>query len=123
MIYYAIQSCTIDGKSYNGGEVVPESVLKHNGEVTMHLVRREGETVSAATPNKNGLTSKAIPKVVEAKKEEVGEKLPDPIQTADKKDEGKDNTSTPKAEENTTVTPAPKDGDVKKDSKEENKKN
>jgi len=115
--YYAKQSCMIDGKAYNAGEIVPESVLKHNGEVTMHLVRKEGESVEAPKPNANGLTTKASREVVDAKEEEDTTELPSPMQTADeKKEDTKDEDTTAKTgEDESVVTPASNSGDAKKD--------
>lgn len=123
MIYYAKASCMIDGRAFNGGEVVPEALLKHNWDTLKHLVRKEGESVTPPKPANVGLTSKAVAATVEDTEEkEEDTTLPPPLQASDKKgdDDKVEDTSEGKNGDTSNQTPAPKGGDAKKDSKDTN---
>lgn len=105
MIYYTKTSCTINGRDYNAGDIVPESELQ-SGEQVMDLVRKEGEPLNPPTPNKVGLTNKAPEEetVTPPEEETTDEDEPEPLETSTEK---KEETLSQPEEETTAASSTP----------------
>lgn len=82
MLYYAKEACMIDGQTFNGGDIVPASVLKAAGDQIMHLVRREDEEAVVVKP-KVALTSISATALVNAEESDDEDGLPTPEQSSD----------------------------------------
>ena len=112
-LYYAKRGCTIDGRAFNAGEVVPESYLQ-GGDRVMHLVRKEGEPLNDEPKEEKKADKEPTPS---ATGEGEG-KLPTPDETSEKDKDTKE-----PAGKDAPSTDGPEDtqDDPKKDEKKDTK--